>query len=120
MVNIGNDWDEILKDEFSKEYYLKLRAFLKSEYKSHCIHPDMYDIFNALKWTSYENTKVVILGQDPYHEIGQAHGLCFSVQDGVAFPPSLQNIFKELNAGLGIPMPKGGNLTNGQNKVYFY
>lgn len=77
MVNIGNDWDEILKDEFSKEYYLKLRAFLKSEYKLHCIHPDMYDIFNALKWTSYANTKIVILGQDPYHEVGQAHGLAF-------------------------------------------
>lgn len=83
MVNIGNGWDEILKDEFSKEYYLKLRAFLKSEYKSHCIHPDMYDIFNALKWTSYANTKIVILGQDPYHEVGQAHGLAFSVQKGV-------------------------------------
>lgn len=95
MVNIGNDWDEILKDEFSKEYYLKLRAFLKSEYKSHCIHPDMYDIFNALKWTSYENTKVVILGQDPYHEVGQAHGLAFSVQKGVKIPPSLLNMYKE-------------------------
>ena len=89
MVNIGNDWDEILKDEFTKEYYLKLRAFLKAEYKSHKIHPDMYDIFNALKWTSYANTKVVILGQDPYHEEGQAHGLAFSVQKGVKIPPSL-------------------------------
>ena len=110
MVNIGNDWDEILKDEFSKEYYLKLRAFLKSEYKSHCIHPDMYDIFNALKWTSYENTKVVILGQDPYHEVGQAHGLAFSVQKGVKIPPSLLNIYKELNQDLGCYIPNNGYL----------
>ena len=110
MVNLGNDWDEILKDEFSKEYYLKLRAFLKSEYKSHCIHPDMYDIFNALKWTSYENTKVVILGQDPYHEVGQAHGLAFSVQKGVKIPPSLLNIYKELNQDLGCYIPNNGYL----------
>ena len=110
MVNIGNDWDEILKDEFSKEYYLKLRAFLKSEYKSHCIHPDMYDIFNALKWTSYANTKIVILGQDPYHEVGQAHGLAFSVQKGVKIPPSLLNIYKELNQDLGCYIPNNGYL----------
>ena len=111
MVNIGNDWDEILKDEFSKEYYLKLRAFLKSEYKSHCIHPDMYDIFNALKWTSYENTKVVILGQDPYHEVGQAHGLAFSVQKGVKIPPSLLNMYKELeNTIPGFTRPNHGYL----------
>lgn len=111
MVNIGNDWDEILKDEFSKEYYLKLHAFLKSEYKSHCIHPDMYDIFNALKYTDYKDVKVVILGQDPYHEIGQAHGLCFSVLDHVPLPASLKNIFKELTTDLNIPYPKTGNLT---------
>ena len=110
MVNIGNDWDEILKDEFSKEYYLKLRAFLKSEYKSHCIHPDMYDIFNALKWTSYANTKIVILGQDPYHEVGQAHGLAFSVQKGVKIPPSLLNIYKELHNELGLYIPNNGYL----------
>ena len=107
MVNIGNDWDEILKDEFSKEYYLKLRAFLKSEYKSHCIHPDMYDIFNALKWTSYENTKVVILGQDPYHEVGQAHGLAFSVQKGVKIPPSLLNMYK-CTSGIDFIYPNPG------------
>ena len=111
MVNIGNDWDEILKDEFSKEYYLKLRAFLKSEYKSHCIHPDMYDIFNALKYTSFEQTKVVIIGPDPYHGPGQAHGLCFSVKEGVQPPPSLLNIFKEIEDDLGITMSGSGELT---------
>ena len=110
MVNIGNDWDEILKDEFSKEYYLKLRAFLKSEYKLHCIHPDMYDIFNALKWTSYANTKIVIIGQDPYHEVGQAHGLAFSVQKGVKIPPSLLNMYKELHNELGLYIPNNGYL----------
>ena len=111
MIQLGNNWDNILKDEFQKEYYLNLRKFLKEEYKNYRIFPSMYDIFNALKYTDYNDVKVVIIGQDPYHEIGQAHGLCFSVQDGVAFPPSLQNIFKELNADLGIPMPKSGNLT---------
>ena len=111
MIQLGNNWDNILKDEFQKEYYLNLRKFLKEEYEKYRIFPSMYDIFNALKYTDYNDVKVVIIGQDPYHEIGQAHGLCFSVQDGVAFPPSLQNIFKELNADLGIPMPKSGNLT---------
>ena len=95
MIQLGNNWDNILKDEFQKEYYLNLRKFLKEEYKNYRIFPSMYDIFNALKYTDYNDVKVVIIGQDPYHEIGQAHGLCFSVQDGVAFPPSLQNIFKE-------------------------
>ncbi len=110
MVHIGNDWDELLKDEFTKEYYLKLRAFLASEYKSHLIHPDMYDIFNALKWTSYSDTKVVILGQDPYHEPGQAHGLAFSVMKGVKIPPSLVNMYKELNNELGCYIPNNGYL----------
>ena len=82
MVQLGNDWDGLLCDEFKKEYYLKLRGFLKHEYATYKIHPDMYDIFNALKWTSYEDTKIVILGQDPYHEENQAHGLCFSVKIG--------------------------------------
>ena len=112
MVNIGNDWDEILKDEWEKPYYKKLRAFLKSEYSSHTVFPDMYDIFNALKYTSYEETRVVIIGQDPYHEVGQAHGLCFSVKKGVEPPPSLKNIFKELNDDLGIPTPPHGELTS--------
>lgn len=110
MVNIGNDWDEILKEEFNKEYYLKLREFLKSEYKNHIIHPDMYDIFNALKWTSYKDTKVVILGQDPYHEENQAHGLAFSVPKGVKIPPSLLNIYKELQNELGLYIPNNGYL----------
>ena len=110
LVNIGNDWDEILAEEFHKEYYLKLRAFLKTEYKSHKIHPDMYDIFNALKWTSYKDTKVVILGQDPYHEEGQAHGLAFSVQKGVRIPPSLLNMYKELQNELGLYIPNNGYL----------
>lgn len=110
MVNIGNDWDEVLDGEFCKEYYLKLRTFLKSEYKNHKIHPDMYDIFNALKWTSYSDVKVVIFGQDPYHGENQAHGLAFSVQKGVAIPPSLLNIYKELNAELGCYIPNNGYL----------
>lgn len=110
MVNIGNDWDEILKDEFRKEYYIRLRAFLKEEYRTHRVFPDMYDIFNALKWTSYADTKVVILGQDPYHEVGQAHGLAFSVKPGVRIPPSLYNIYKELNSELGCYIPNNGYL----------
>ena len=97
MVNIGNDWDLLLSNEFQKEYYLSLREFLKTEYSSRKIYPHMNDIFNALKYTSRENTRVVILGQDPYHGFGQAHGLCFSVKDGVKQPPSLQNIFKEIS-----------------------
>ncbi|MBR3791557.1 MAG: uracil-DNA glycosylase [Clostridia bacterium] len=110
MVLFGNDWDEILKDEFKKDYYLKLREFLKSEYKNHTIHPDMYDIFNALKWTSYKDTKAVILGQDPYHEPGQAHGLAFSVKTGVKIPPSLLNMYKELKNELGFYIPNNGYL----------
>lgn len=110
MVNFGNDWDEILDGEFEKEYYLKLRTFLKSEYKNHKIHPSMYDIFNALKWTSYSDVKVVIFGQDPYHGENQAHGLAFSVQKGVDIPPSLVNIYKELKAELGCYIPNNGYL----------
>ena len=93
MVQIGNDWDELLAGEFEKEYYIELRRFLISEYRSRTIYPSMYDIFNALKFTPYSKVKAVILGQDPYHGPGQAHGLCFSVMKGVANPPSLQNIF---------------------------
>jgi uracil-DNA glycosylase len=110
MINLGNDWDKILKDEFQKDYYLKLREFLKTEYRTHKIHPDMYDIFNALKWTSYADTKVVILGQDPYHEENQAHGLAFSVQKGVKIPPSLLNMYKELQNELGCYIPNNGYL----------
>ena len=116
MVNIGNDWDQILKEEFNKEYYLNLRNFLAYEYKNYKIHPDMYDIFNALKYTAYEDVKVVLLGQDPYHGVNQAHGLCFSVQKGVAQPPSLKNIFKELQEDLGCRIPSHGNLTKWANE----
>ena len=112
MVNIGNSWDILLKNEFEKEYYLKLRAFLKTEYATKTIYPNMYDIFNALKYTAYEDVKVVILGQDPYHGPGQAHGLCFSVKKGVEPPPSLKNIFKEIENECGIPAPAHGELTD--------
>ena len=111
MVHIGNDWDEILKDTFQTESYLKLRAFLANEYRTRTIYPDMHNIFNALKLTSFQDCKVVILGQDPYHGPNQAHGLSFSVQEGVQPPPSLLNIFKELKDDVGIPEPKSGNLT---------
>jgi len=110
MVNIGNDWDGLLADEFRKDYYIALREFLKEEYRTKEIYPGMYDIFNALKFTSYKDVKAVILGQDPYHEPGQAHGLCFSVKRGVEKPPSLVNIFKELRDDLGIEIPGHGCL----------
>lgn len=110
MVNLGNDWDKILEGEFDKEYYLKLRSFLKNEYKNHVIHPSMYDIFNALKWTAYSDVKVVIFGQDPYHGENQAHGLAFSVQKGVDIPPSLVNIYKEIQSELGCFIPNNGYL----------
>lgn len=112
MVNIGNEWDDILKGEFDKEYYLRLREFLKYEYGHYHIYPNMYDIFNALKYTSYSDVKAVILGQDPYHQPGQAHGLCFSVKKGTPLPPSLQNIYKELQSDLGIPPESHGELIN--------
>lgn len=111
MVTLGNDWDSLLEDEFSKDYYRELRAFLKSEYSTRRIYPDMYDIFNALKYTAFRDVRVVILGQDPYHGQGQAHGLCFSVKPGVAHPPSLKNIFKELENELGVATPVSGELT---------
>ena len=111
MVKLGNDWDEILKDEFEKPYYKELRQFLKKEYSSGTVYPDMHDIFNALKASSFKDTKVVILGQDPYHEPNQAHGLCFSVLKGVPAPPSLQNIYKELADDIGFKIPSHGQLT---------
>lgn len=111
MVQIGNDWDDILKDEFNKDYYLKLRSFLANEYRTRVIYPNMYDIFNALKYTSFENTKVVIIGQDPYHGPNQAHGLCFSVKKGIIPPPSLKNIYKELHDDIGFIPPDHGELT---------
>lgn len=111
MVNIGNEWDKLLADEFKKDYHLQLRQFLISEYNSHTIYPPMNDIFNALKTTSYSDVKAVILGQDPYHGAGQAHGMCFSVKKGTPPPPSLQNIFKEIHDELGLPIPPHGELT---------
>ncbi len=111
-VNIGNDWQDILEPEFKKEYYLKLRQFLISEYKTYTVYPHMNNIFEALKLTSYKETKVLLLGQDPYHGPNQAHGLAFSVQKGVPIPPSLQNMFTELTNDLGCYMPSHGNLVS--------
>lgn len=110
MVNIGNSWDELLNEEFSKEYYLSLREFLKTEYSTGTVYPEQNNIFNALRLTPYENVKAVILGQDPYHQPGQAHGLCFSVKKGVKIPPSLVNIYKELKNDLDIDPPAHGCL----------
>lgn len=110
MVKLDNDWDELLKDEFKKEYYLNLREFLKKEYSTRIIYPNMYNIFEALKHTSFKDTKVLILGQDPYHGENQAHGLAFSVQKGVKIPPSLLNIYKELHDDLGCYIPNNGYL----------
>ena len=110
MIPFGNSWDKILKDEFNEPYYLKLREFLKSEYSSKSIFPDMYDIYNAFRYTDYNDVKVVILGQDPYHGEGEAHGLAFSVKPGIAIPPSLRNIYKELRDSLGCYIPNNGYL----------
>lgn len=111
MANIlKNDWKDLLEDEFNKEYYQTLRSFLINEYKTKTIYPDKYDIFNALHFTSYKDIKVVILGQDPYHGPGQAHGLSFSVNPGIKIPPSLLNIYKELNSDLGCYIPNNGYL----------
>ena len=111
MVKLGNDWDGILADEWEKPYYRQLHSFLKEEYSKTRIYPDMYDIFNALKYTSFADTRAVIIGQDPYHGPGQAHGLCFSVKKGVPLPPSLVNIYKEITDDLGVTMPQHGELT---------
>ena len=110
MIPLGNDWDDLLKDEFKKDYYLKLRQFLKREYGMKTVYPDMYKIFEALRLTSCRDTRVVILGQDPYHGPRQAHGLAFSVQEGVEIPPSLMNIYKELETDLGCYIPNNGCL----------
>ncbi|WP_127586694.1 uracil-DNA glycosylase [Paenibacillus koleovorans] len=107
---LTNDWAPLLEDEFEKPYYKQLRQFLAQEYRSSPVYPDMYSIFAALHATGYASTKAMILGQDPYHGPGQAHGLSFSVQPGVPAPPSLQNMFKELQSDLGIPIAKHGYL----------
>ena len=111
-MHIGNEWDALLADEIHKDYYLKLRQFLISEYTTRRIYPPMEDIFNALRHTSYSDVRAVILGQDPYHGPGQAHGMCFSVKRGTPPPPSLQNIFKEIKSDLGIDPPQHGELTS--------
>ncbi len=111
MVQFNNSWDILLKDEFEKPYYKNLRKFLVQEYKTQTIYPNMNDIFNSLKYTDYKDVKVVILGQDPYHQPNQAHGLCFSVKKGVKPPPSLQNMYKEIHAEYGFPIAKHGELT---------
>ena len=113
MVSLGNEWDALLADEFKKEYYQRIRAFLKAEYANpnYPVYPEMHHIFDALKITDYHAVKAVILGQDPYHGPGQAHGLSFSVQGNTPPPPSLVNIFKEYSDDLGYPTPKSGDLT---------
>lgn len=112
MKILKNDWAPLLAPEFAKPYYLKLRQTLKEEYQNQTVYPDMYDIFNALHLTGYEQAKVVILGQDPYHGPGQAHGLSFSVKPGVQPPPSLQNIYKELQDDLNCTIPTHGYLVH--------
>ena len=111
MKIINNDWDEILAPEFNDPYYQNLRHFLDEEYRNYTIYPKAADLYNALRFTSFADTKVVILGQDPYHEPNQAYGLAFSVKKGVKVPPSLVNIYKELHDDLGCYIPTHGELT---------
>ena len=110
MIDLG-DWNERLAPLFQDERYLQIRQFLIEEYRNHTVYPDMYDLYNCFKLTPFEKVKVVLLGQDPYHNEGQAHGLCFSVQKGIQNPPSLENIFKELQADVGCERPQTGDLT---------
>ena len=116
MITIGNEWDDYIGGEFEKEYYITLREKLSEEYRTRTVYPAKENIFNALKFTPYSKVKVLLLGQDPYHGAGQAHGLAFSVQKGVAKPPSLLNIFQELNADLKIAPPSHGCLTDWANQ----
>lgn len=110
-MKFQNDWDEILKDEWQKPYLQGLFAFLKQDYEEHTVYPPKREVFNALKYTSFSETRVVIIGQDPYHGFGQAHGLCFSVREGVKLPPSLVNIYKELESDVGRAFTLNGDLT---------
>ncbi len=110
MVDLG-DWNELLAPLFADERYQKIRKFLIEEYRTHTVYPDMFDLYNCFRFTPFSNLKVVILGQDPYHNEGQAHGLCFSVKPGVKKPPSLENIFRELENDVGCPIPTSGELT---------
>ena len=107
---IGNDWDEILKDEFKKDYFIKLMSVVRKEYSEKTVFPRKDQVFNAFRYTPYKNVKVVILGQDPYHGVGEAEGLSFSVPLDIRKPPSLVNIFKELHEDLGVPIPNHGSL----------
>lgn len=118
-VKIEPSWKEILADEFEKPYFSLLTSFVKKEYQSTRCYPPAPLIFNAFNLCPFDKVKVVIIGQDPYHGYGQAHGLCFSVNDGVQFPPSLVNIFKEIERDLQIPFPKSGNLTRWANQGVF-
>ncbi len=115
MVDLG-DWNEKLAPLFADERYKKIRQFLIEEYRNHVVYPDMYDLYNCFRCTPFSKLKAVILGQDPYHNVGQAHGLCFSVQNGIPKPPSLENIFKELKSDIGCELPKNGNLTKWANE----
>jgi len=115
-VKIEPGWKEVLKPEFEKPYFEKLAGYVKSEYQLHTVFPPGKEIFNAFNLCPFDQLKVVIIGQDPYHGPGQAHGLCFSVKVGVDFPPSLRNIFKEINADLGSPIPANGDLTRWANQ----
>ncbi len=119
MPKINNDWLEVIGEEFEKDYYLKLRNFLYNEYKTTKIFPKAHDIFNAYHYTPYKNVKVLILGQDPYHNENQAHGLCFSVKKEVAIPPSLVNIYKELHADIGFNIPNHGYLKKWSDEGVF-
>lgn len=110
-MKFQNDWDEILKDEWQKPYLQGLFAFLKQDYEEHTVYPPKREVFNALKYTSFSETRAVIIGQDPYHGFGQAHGLCFSVREGVKLPPSLVNIYKELESDVGRAFTLNGDLT---------
>lgn len=105
-----NDWSDFVFEEMKQSYYQNLRNFLKNEYKTNTVYPDMYDIFNALKLTPLKDVKVVILGQDPYHDENQAHGLAFSVKPGISLPPSLKNIYREIETDLNVRMPQSGYL----------
>jgi len=110
-VRIGSGWKQVLASEFDKPYFESLAQFVRTEYSRTTVYPQAGMIFNAFELCPFDSVRVVILGQDPYHEPGQAHGLCFSVRDGVPFPPSLRNIFKEINQDLGTPVPQSGDLT---------
>ena len=110
-VRIEQSWKQRLQTEFDKPYFEQLTQFVRTEYQTHTIYPPARLIFNAFNLCPFDKVKVVIIGQDPYHGVGQAHGLCFSVQDGVQFPPSLRNIFKEIHDDIGTPVPLSGNLT---------